>query len=382
MSDNRSTLERELERLSPSRIHFEQLVRRRDRKRRNQRIAAGVVGIAVFVAAVWIVTTAGSFDRTTPADKPTVNTAEEEVARGFLDALAAFDAQKAMSYVADDADLTGLIGPQVPADTEGLSLMLSLFEAWGSKLILTSCETVAHESDTSVVCDFDFHGLRSDEIGRGPFSGGSFVITVRDGAIIRAWVSKPPEEFERQMWEPFAEWVSSTYPKDAAVMYLDGMLQARLSPESIRLWERHTREYVETRSAETGPAETAPPPASDITSDGPLGVGCSADAGVHLVIKDIGDRIAVRFEVHRSPVGHSWQIVLLHDEADVGGGGFHWDRGAPFFEGTSVASDSGDLVVQRSVVDQEWVDGFRAEAVDRQTGQVCRQSARGGSASI
>jgi hypothetical protein len=35
---------------------FERLVRRRDRKRRNQRIAAGVVGIAVFVAAVWIVT--------------------------------------------------------------------------------------------------------------------------------------------------------------------------------------------------------------------------------------------------------------------------------------------------------------------------------------
>ncbi len=35
---------------------FEAFLRRRDRKRRNQRIAAGVVGIAVFVAAVWIVT--------------------------------------------------------------------------------------------------------------------------------------------------------------------------------------------------------------------------------------------------------------------------------------------------------------------------------------
>jgi hypothetical protein len=42
------------------------------------------------------------------------------------------------------------------------------------------------------------------------------------------------------------EWVSSTYPKDAAVMYLHGALAIfRLSPESIRLWERHTREYVE-----------------------------------------------------------------------------------------------------------------------------------------
>jgi hypothetical protein len=46
---------------------LEGLQRRRDRKHRNQRIAAGVVGIAVFVAAVWIVTS-GPFDRTqTPA---------------------------------------------------------------------------------------------------------------------------------------------------------------------------------------------------------------------------------------------------------------------------------------------------------------------------
>ena len=37
-----------------------------------------------------------------------------------------------------------------------------------------------------------------------------------------------------------------TDPKDAAVMYVDRTHTIfRLSPESIRLWERHTREYVE-----------------------------------------------------------------------------------------------------------------------------------------
>ena len=128
-----------------------------------------IAGGAFAVAAVWVVATGGPFARTnapiasgpafavatTPVNEPpTVNPADaaaEEVARGFLDAYAAFDAQRAMTYAADDADLTGLIDPQVPADTEGLSLMLSMFEAWGSKLILTSCETAAHESDTSVV---------------------------------------------------------------------------------------------------------------------------------------------------------------------------------------------------------------------------------------
>ena len=41
--------------------------RRRDRKRRNQRIAASVVGITIFVAAIWTVTSGGALDRSTPA---------------------------------------------------------------------------------------------------------------------------------------------------------------------------------------------------------------------------------------------------------------------------------------------------------------------------
>jgi hypothetical protein len=42
---------------------FERMLRRRDRRRRNQRIAAGVVGVAVFVAAIWIVTSGSPVDR-------------------------------------------------------------------------------------------------------------------------------------------------------------------------------------------------------------------------------------------------------------------------------------------------------------------------------
>ena len=42
---------------------YDALLRRHDRKRRNQRITAGVVGMAIFVAAVWIVTSGLSVDR-------------------------------------------------------------------------------------------------------------------------------------------------------------------------------------------------------------------------------------------------------------------------------------------------------------------------------
>jgi Tol biopolymer transport system component len=69
MSDLWTILERGVGGTTPPPDGFERMLRRRDRQRRNQRIAAGVVGIAVFVTAVWIVTSVGSSDRTqTPAD--------------------------------------------------------------------------------------------------------------------------------------------------------------------------------------------------------------------------------------------------------------------------------------------------------------------------
>jgi WD40-like Beta Propeller Repeat len=72
MTDYRTVLERDLARVGPAPFGFDDVARRRDRKRRNQRIAAGVVGIAVFVAAIWIVTSGGWFDRTQqPAIQPT-----------------------------------------------------------------------------------------------------------------------------------------------------------------------------------------------------------------------------------------------------------------------------------------------------------------------
>ena len=67
MTDYRTVLERDLARVGPAPFGFDDVARRRDRKRRNQRIAAGVVGIAVFVAAVWIVMSGWSLDRTQPA---------------------------------------------------------------------------------------------------------------------------------------------------------------------------------------------------------------------------------------------------------------------------------------------------------------------------
>jgi len=146
-----------------------------------------------------------------------------------------------ITYLADDANLS----PLGVGGNQEFRLLLSFFEAQGYEQMLAPCEeTGTSSAGTYVRCPFDFHALRSDEIGRGPYSGSYFDLTVRDGEIVRASNYFETAKFSPEMWEPFAEWVSTTYPDDAAVMYNPTLTNFQLSEESIRLWERHSREYV------------------------------------------------------------------------------------------------------------------------------------------
>ena len=243
MADVGSLVREEMERAGAPSYSFNDIDRLRERKHRSQRIAAGVVGIAVFVLAIWIATS----DLTTPARQPASNADAEalDVVRGFLGAYAAFDAQQAMTYLADDGDFDVVDTSQELPLEEALSLRFSLEQAVGYEQRVSSCVTAPFGSDTSVVCDFVFHALGSDQLGRGPYEG-SFVFTVRDGVISDvAMTPNISTKFDRQMLEPFADWVTSTYPSDASVMFVDGTLAARFTPESIRLWEQHTRDFVE-----------------------------------------------------------------------------------------------------------------------------------------
>jgi hypothetical protein len=211
-----------------------------------------VVAVAIGLVAV-ACTSEARTDRGTaaPADQqPTVNPADpaaEEVATNFLQAFGAFEADQASSYLAEDADITGLMG-SLGSGVEGtLKQLLAQLEGMSYKQMPNPCDELGSSaSGTDLRCTFDFHLFRSDEIGRGPFSGSSFFITVLDGEIVRADLSFETEEFSPQMWEPFADWVSKTHPEDVTLMYEDesqgGVL---LSKESSRLWERYTREYVE-----------------------------------------------------------------------------------------------------------------------------------------
>jgi hypothetical protein len=222
----------------------ENIQHRRSGGKRTGAFAAAAVALVLAGALVGCASgeEAPATDQTpvaTEAPENAANAISVEVATGFLEAFAAFNVEQATTYLADGATIASM------GANDDLRLLIAYLEATGYQQILDSCEELGNPGSGSIRCTFDFHALRSGEIGRGPFGGSSFDLVVRDGEVVQASQNWEIEKFSPQVWEPFADWVSKAHPKDAAVMYTDGCCNVRLTEESIRLWDRHTRGYVE-----------------------------------------------------------------------------------------------------------------------------------------
>ncbi len=71
MSDTRDLLRSAVEDFEPAPDAFERVLVRRDRKRRNARVAAGIVGVAIFVLAALGLARLLESERTTGLPEPT-----------------------------------------------------------------------------------------------------------------------------------------------------------------------------------------------------------------------------------------------------------------------------------------------------------------------
>jgi hypothetical protein len=235
------------------------LERQHTRQRRSsieKKVGAFAVAAAIGLAALVVILSTHPWRHAIPtAPSPTAPTTPVAIATNFLQTYGAFQAKAAAGYLADDADIGSLIGTEsVEASTNAgqLQLLISFLEAQGFEQMVDPCEvTGASGTDTYVLCTFSFHMFRSNEIGRGPFDGSYYNLTVRDGKIVQASVAYDTELFSPQMWEPFLDWLRQTHPDDVAVMYEDETgSNYRLSPESIRLWEQRTRGYVQSQMSD------------------------------------------------------------------------------------------------------------------------------------
>ena len=293
MIDERERYERAFQQFQMTEPAWEILVDRRDRKRQHKRITAGVVGIAVFVAAIWIVTSGGVFDRsetslvpggdvtgpveTGPAETgPTYNgpnitlgpVTNEDLAVGdaFMQAWVDGDGEAAAAMFAPEATFDGFQPAIFPA-------LYDWFRAGGWTFSGGGCGRHGGYGEPGAPLDVVGCGLRYENditrtLGMEPVPTGlSFVIDA--GRIETAWFGEggdccynmfgspdpvrergggAPELFG-PVWDMFIEWLSTSHPEDFGRMYdpdygypVPGY--PILNPSSIKLWERYTDEFV------------------------------------------------------------------------------------------------------------------------------------------
>jgi hypothetical protein len=245
MPDVREVYEMVTKQKPPEPGALERQQKRQIRAARNQKIGALAVAAAICLAAIalFLVTDRGG-DTTVPATTPSpidvVDPAAVEVAVGFVQAYGHLDADRAIAYLAADADVAGLTG-SVGSSTAGIEERVRLHIAWleatGYKQIGGPCDSSAAPQGAIVHCPFEFQTLRSDQLGLGPYGGSSFDLTVRDGKVVQVAQNFETGKFSPQVWEPFAAWVAANHPDDVAVMYTsESQTDFRLTDASIRIW--------------------------------------------------------------------------------------------------------------------------------------------------
>jgi hypothetical protein len=180
------------------------------------------------------------------ADDADAAAAAVDVAEGYLEAVGAYDADRAATYLSDGA-LAELWG--TPKE---FRLLLALLEAQRSEETHQPCEPVTSSPAGIVVrCPYDFDWMGSDELGHGPYTGNYRDVTVSDGKILS--IDDHDENFEAasaQNWVLFARWMKGNHPEDVNVMYEDASQEGwRVTEESIRLWKKHIDEYVAARGS-------------------------------------------------------------------------------------------------------------------------------------
>jgi hypothetical protein len=175
---------------------------------------------------------------------PAEPAAAVEVAGGFLDAYAAFDTERASSYLTEDA-----LAAQWGTPDE-FRMWLAFFQAQRFKQTVTGCE-VYDDSGTSesVRCAYEYHAFHSDEIGLGPYTNSYWDFTIEDGKITTATSTSDvfTSGFSAELWQPFQAWVASTHPEDLAILYAGGGWS--ITEASIPLWDQRLTEWAATVNA-------------------------------------------------------------------------------------------------------------------------------------
>ena len=160
---NGTNTEEELERLQDD-------TGRSARRRRRAWVAGGLVAVAA--ATVVVVWRPDVGNHQAAPDPAAQEQRAEQTATAFVEAFAAFDPDRAATYLAD--------GPSLAIWTDELGndhwrRGNRLMQAFGTQILLDECKALWSAGPaTYVSCVFDLHSLGSEQLGRGPYPDDTF----------------------------------------------------------------------------------------------------------------------------------------------------------------------------------------------------------------
>jgi hypothetical protein len=212
---------------------------------RHPQLGRRSVGVSVAVVAVCATFATGVSSTSASTEPPAASAVE--IAMGFLDAYGAYDADRALSYLTDEA-IDDPRPVEIGRTPEEFRLELAIFQAMRYRHTITGCEEVGESpSGVAVRCTFDMHAFGSDEVGLGPYTDNYWDLIVRDGrltAAVSSW-AVATNGFSAERWEPFAEWVVANYPDEVLALYTDDrQVQFVNSEETVLRLHQRVDEFV------------------------------------------------------------------------------------------------------------------------------------------
>lgn len=208
----------------------------------RNRWTVGVAAAAAVMAGigVWALGDKGSENGAPPA-APSEVLSDAEIAQGFVEAYGDGDVVRAATYLAP--------GREPYPDWE---MYVERDVVWGMTFLFEPCEAKTETPfGTAVLCPFDIHTAHSEAMGAGPFTGNSFTVYVKHGAVVQADYQMPYATNGQATYvEGVWAWVAHNYPQDWDFLSLDepDVPKAQWS-RWLRMWDDALDAYHE---AETG----------------------------------------------------------------------------------------------------------------------------------
>lgn len=179
-----------------------------------------------------------------------------ETATTYLEHYAAFDVEGVESMLTEEATVLPWEAFEPSRDWRA---DLKYLEAAGFQLMVDKCvELPAISIGARVNCQYQVHGLGSDQIGEGPFSGSVFRLVIADGLVRSSDMGFDFSEFSGTMWYALQDWVKENHPDDFDTMYVNEGL-SRQTDDAIALWRQRVADYVEYVNNPPAPVEGAAP---------------------------------------------------------------------------------------------------------------------------